>query len=234
MAFKAYHEKPIRIFMIGDSTMANKQPSDAPETGWAQVFHELFTAKVEIQNHAKNGRSSKSFRDLGHWEIVERQLKVGDYVFIQFGHNDQKINDPARYAAPHSHYKENLIRYVSETQAKGAIPILLTPVCRRKFGEDGAFIDRHGDYPDVVREIVSELNIPLIDMHRSSVKLLIEKGEENSKKLFMHVQPGVYDKFPDGVVDNTHFNLFGAQQIAKLAAKDLVMIKHPLMQFLIE
>lgn len=232
MAFRNNDERPLRIFMIGDSTMGNKNAYDAPETGWGQVFHELFTAKVEIQNHAKNGRSTKSFRDLGHWEVVEKQLHFGDFVFIQFGHNDQKENDPARYAAPHTDYKENLKRYIEEIQNKGAFPILLTPVSRRKFDDVGEFVDQHGHYPDVVRELAAEQHIPLIDMHKSSMVLLQETGEEDSKDLYMHVQSGLFDKFPEGLIDNTHFTPYGARLMAKLAAKELVSLSHPLRHFL--
>lgn len=95
-AFKSAEDKP-RIFLIGDSTCANKNPYDEPETGWGQVFSSLFTDAIEIQNHAVNGRSTKSFRTLGHWKKVSDQLHKGDYVFIQFGHNDQKESDTARY-----------------------------------------------------------------------------------------------------------------------------------------
>ncbi|AWW00239.1 glycosyl hydrolase family 28 protein [Arcticibacterium luteifluviistationis] len=233
-AFKSTEEKNVRIFMIGDSTMANKKMSDAPETGWGQVFNEVFTDKVEIQNHARNGRSTKSFRDLGHWTEVDKQLKPGDYVFIQFGHNDQKEKDPARYADPHTDYKENLRRYVKETQEKGAIAILLTPVSRRKFDKNGNFIDQHGDYPLVVRELAKELNVPMIDMHQKSMDLLKEMSVEDTKDLYMHVLPGIYDKFPNGLVDNTHFTPYGAEIMSKMAAAELVTLGHPLKNFLLK
>ncbi|MGR3811982.1 glycosyl hydrolase family 28 protein [Jiulongibacter sp. NS-SX5] len=225
-------EKVVRVFMIGDSTMANKNIYDAPETGWGQVFHELFTDVVEIQNHARNGRSTKSFRDLGHWKEVEKQLQPGDFVIIQFGHNDQKKSDPARWAPAKTDYRENLKNYIAEVKAKGAYPILCTPVNRRKFDDEGVFVDQHGDYPGVVRELASELSIPLIDMHHKSLGLLKELGVEDSKDLFMHVAPGVYPKFPEGLVDNTHFTPFGARSMAKLAAEALMNIKNPLRHYL--
>ncbi len=225
-------ERAVRVFMIGDSTMANKNTYDAPETGWGQVFQELFTQSVEIQNHAKNGRSTKSFRDLGHWAVVEKQLQPGDYVIIQFGHNDQKENDPARYAPAQTDYRANLKRYVSEVQAKGAFPILCTPVNRRKFNEEGNFIDQHADYPNVVRQIATELSLPLIDMHKKSLTVLEELGVEDSKDLFMHVMPGVYAKFPEGLTDNTHFTPYGARVMAKLAAEELMELKNPLRHYL--
>ncbi|UBM57564.1 GDSL-type esterase/lipase family protein [Marinilongibacter aquaticus] len=230
LAFQPEKTGP-RVFMIGDSTMANKNSYDAPETGWGQVFHELFSQTVSIHNHAKNGRSTKSFRTEGLWATVEKQLQAGDYVFIQFGHNDQKTQDSSRYAAPRTDYKANLIRYIEETKAKGAFPILLTPVSRRKF-DSGQFVDQHGEYPDVVREIAQNLHIPLLDMHKKSMDLLKTMGEEESADLYMNLAAGLYPKFPNGLSDNTHFTPYGARVMAKLAAEALVETNTPLKNFL--
>ena len=224
-------EKP-RIFLIGDSTCANKNPYDAPETGWGQVLPELFMNVVEIQNHAVNGRSTKSFRNQGLWKKVHDQLHKGDFVFIQFGHNDQKESDTTRYAAAQTDYRKNLIRYIEETQAKGATPVLLTPVMRRKFDESGKFVDQHGEYPVVVREIAKQLNVPLIDMHISTQKVIEQHGVEGSKKIFMNISGGIYPKFPKGIEDNTHFTTYGARLMANLVADGLVNIGHPLRNFL--
>jgi len=230
-AFIPTEEKP-RIFLIGDSTCANKNPYDAPETGWGQVLPELFSTAVEIQNHAVNGRSTRSFRNQGLWKKVYDQLHKGDYVFIQFGHNDQKESDTTRYAAAQTDYRKNLIRYIEETQAKGATPVLFTPVMRRKFDEDGKFVDQHGEYPVVVREIAKQYNITLIDMHASSQKVIEQHGVEGSKKIFMNVAGGIYAKFPKGIEDNTHFTAYGARLMANLAADGLVITGNPLRNFL--
>lgn len=230
-AFSPTEEKP-RIFLIGDSTCANKNPYDAPETGWGQVLPELFTNAVEIQNHAVNGRSSKSFRNQGLWRKVNDQLHKGDYVFIQFGHNDQKESDTTRYAAAQTDYRKNLIRYIEETQAKGATPVLFTPVMRRKFDESGKFVDQHGEYPIVVREIAKQYNITLIDMHASSQKVIEQHGFEGSKKIFMNVAAGICPKFPKGIEDNTHFTAYGARLMANLAADGIVITGNPLRSFL--
>ncbi|SOE21512.1 Lysophospholipase L1 [Spirosomataceae bacterium TFI 002] len=232
-SFKSLN-KEVRIFMIGDSTMANKTAKVAPETGWGQVLHELFTDEVVTQNHAVNGRSTKSFRDEGLWDKVESQLKEGDYVFIQFGHNDQKIKDPTRYSTPNTAYKANLKRYVEETKAKGAFPILLTPINRRKFDENGVFVDQHGEYPDAVRSLASEMNIPLIDMYAKSLEVLENLGVEKSKKLYMNLEPNTYPNYPNGLEDNTHFTKEGARVMAKLAVEGLVEIGSPLGEFLVE
>lgn len=232
-SFKSLN-KEVRIYMLGDSTMANKTAKVAPETGWGQVLSELFTDEVEIRNYAKNGRSTKSFRDEGLWKQVESQLQAGDYVFIQFGHNDQKIKDTARYSTPNTAYKANLKRYVEETKARGAFPILLTPINRRKFDENGVFVDQHGEYPDAVRTLASEMNIPLIDMYAKSLAVLENLGVEKSKKLYMNLEPNTYPNYPNGLEDNTHFTKEGALVMAKLAVEGLVEISSPLSGLLVE
>jgi DNA sulfur modification protein DndE len=229
-AFVKSDDRPT-IFLIGDSTMANKNPIDAPETGWGMVFPEYFFDGVKIQNHAVNGRSTKNFRTLGHWKAVIDQLKSGDYVMIQFGHNDSKKDDSLRFAAPQTDYKQNLIRYINEIKSKGGNPILLTPVMRRKFDADGKFVDQHGEYPSVVRTLAKEMNIPLIDMHAKSQKTIEAEGVEGSKKMFMHYDGGIFLKHPKGIKDDTHFSRYGAELMASLAVEGLFDIGHPLRNF---
>lgn len=230
LAFRAPEPK-VRIFLIGDSTMANKPLIDNPERGWGQLFPNYFDESVEIQNHAVNGRSTKSFRDLGHWDKVIEQLKPGDWLFIQFGHNDSKIEDPKRYAAPQTDYRQNLTRYIQEAKAKGAKPILLTPVMRRSFDEQGNFIDTHGEYPGVVKEVAIKENVPLIDLHQSTKKLIVNQGVEYSKELFLSFGKGYYGTLPEGKEDNTHFSDYGARQVAALVmdsirSLNLDLVKH--------
>jgi DNA sulfur modification protein DndE len=213
--------RKIRIFLIGDSTMANKPLEDNPERGWGQMLPEFFNDDVEIRNHAKNGRSTKSFIDQGLWQAVLDSLRPVDYVMIQFGHNDQKITDSTRYADPHGAYQRNLQCFVNESRAKGAQPILITPVMRRCFDEHGQFYDTHGDYPGVVREVASQIQVPLIDLHQSSRELLVSLGEEKSKEIFLWIEPGKYARFPEGKQDNTHFSEYGARQIAGLVVNDI-------------
>lgn len=217
--------------MIGDSTMANKRPQDFPETGWGQVFGEYFTDVIEIHNHAVNGRSTKSFRDRGHWKEVYDQLKPGDYVFIQFGHNDSKADDSLRYAAPMTDYKVNLKRYVDEIKGKKAIPVILTPVSRRKF-ENGVAINSHGDYPEAAKQLAASEFVDLIDLNQLSMEMLQSQGEELSKLCFMHHGPGVFPKFPNGITDNTHFSPYGARSVASLVAGALIKMGHPLRNYL--
>lgn len=211
----------VRVFMIGDSTMADKPLADNPERGWGQLFPTVFTDRVEIKNHAVNGRSTKSFIDEKRWDAVRAELQAGDWVFIQFGHNDEKSEDPTRYAAPQTAYRANLTRFVNETRAKGAQPVLLTPVMRRRFDAQGKFFDTHGEYPGVVRSLAKELNVPLIDLHQTSRVLIEQHGVEGSKKLFLWIEPGQYKSLPEGKKDDTHFSDYGATQMAELVAADL-------------
>jgi len=210
--------EPMRVFLIGDSTMADKIPADFPETGWGMPFAKLFNEAVEVQNHAYNGRSSKSFRREGRWAKVQAQLKKGDYVFIQFGHNDAKVSDTSRYAPAQTDFRANLIRYVKETRAAGATPILLTPTQRRKFDSTGVFVDQHVDYPSVVREVASQEKVLLIDVEKASKAIIQQEGPEGAKKLFLHYPAGIFKKFMKGIVDDTHFSPYGATRMANLVA----------------
>jgi DNA sulfur modification protein DndE len=210
-----------KVYLVGDSTMANKPPDKEPEKGWGQMFSEFFKDSVIIENHAQNGRSTKSFINEGRWQKILEKLEPGDYVFIQFGHNDSKISDSARYAEAHTLYKQNLLKMVNETKSRGAIPILLTPVNRRKFDKDSNFVDQHGDYPLVVRELAKEENILLIDIHKTSMDLFKKLGPEETKKIFL-----MKDK--TGKEDNTHFNGYGAGIIAGMVASALKDMDIPL------
>ncbi len=174
----------ITVFTIGDSTMANKKAEVAPETGWCQAFPAFVDATVEVRNRAVNGRSTKSFISEGRWKAVLDSLKAGDYVFIQFGHNDAKIQDSTRYAEPFTTYRASLERFVRETRKKGATPILFTPIVRRKF-ENGFLADTHGNYPLVVRKVCAEQNVPLIDLQLLTAGAVTAIGEEGSKKIYL-------------------------------------------------
>lgn len=212
----------ITIFLVADSIVADKPFRDGnPEKGWGQVFPLYFKEGVHIDNHAVNGRSTKSFIDEGRWDKVLSLIKPGDYVIIQFGHNDQKIEDPERYTDPDTAYRANLKRYITNTRAKGGKPVLATPVMRRKFDEKGALRDTHGRYPQVVREVAKEEKVPLLDLHAKTSELLISYGEEGSKKLFLHIKPGEYHSLPDGREDNTHLSPYGAFRVCDLVIEEM-------------
>lgn len=170
------------IYTIGDSTMANKENAgENPEYGWGQVLRPFFKENVSVVNRAVNGRSSKSFITEGRWEAILEILKEGDFVFIQFGHNDQKTISPDRYTNPHVGYRHNLIKYVLETRGKGAKPILISSIVRRSFNEHGTLIDTHGDYPLESRLVALEYNVPFIDLQYLSEQLEESYGMEGSK-----------------------------------------------------
>lgn len=212
----------ITLFLIGDSTLANKPYAGSnPEKGWGQVLPLYLKKGIRVENHAVNGRSTKSFRDEGRWDIVKQKITPGDYVIIQFGHNDQKIESPDRYAAADTDYRSNLIRYINDAREKGAKPIIATPVSRRSFNEKGMLEDTHGRYSEVVREVANEMNVPLLDLHKRTVEVIQQFGVAKSKELFLHYKAGDYDKFPEGKRDDTHLSPTGAFKVADLAVEEL-------------
>lgn len=221
------------IFMIGNSTMADKPYKNGnPEKGWGQVFPLYFKEGIKIENHAVNGRSTKSFLDEGRWAVVLERIKRDDYVIIEFGHNDSKKDDPKRFADANTDYRANLIKFVNETRSKGGIPILATPIVRRRFNDKGEFYDVHGDYPKVVREVASELNVWLLDLHKRTEEMLKAFGEEKSKLLFLHIEPNEYKSLPEGKTDNTHLSAYGAFKVCDLAAEEIRNLIPDLAEFL--
>ena len=216
----------ITIYGIGDSTMADKvKPNENPEHGWLQVFPQFVTKEVKIVNKAVNGRSTKSFIDQHRWDSIYKVLKKGDYVFIQFGHNDEKQEDSTRYTNPHTSYRHNLIRFIKESREKGAIPILFSSIARRNFNEKGTLIPTHGEYTLEVRMIAQEYNVPFIDLEYYSEQLEITYGPQKSKELHLHFKPGESPYYPNGKDDDTHLSLKGATEISKIVANELKVLK---------
>ncbi len=210
----------VTVFIAGDSTAANKSLDKRPETGWGEMLQGNFDpAKVKVDNRALNGRSTKSFIDEGKWKELIDSVKKGDFVFIEFGHNDEKKDKPAIYASPEN-YKANLVRFIKETRAKGATPVLLTPVSRRKF-EGGVPAKTHGEYPAAVKAVGRDQGVAVIDMENKSAAVLARYGDEGSRILFLQLKPGDQANYPKGVEDNTHFNLKGADEMAKLAVEGI-------------
>ncbi len=219
------------LFLIGDSTCANKPLEDNPERGWGQLLPQFLNKDIEVQNHAVNGRSTKSFINERRWDTVMNRLKAGDFVMIQFGHNDQKFNDTSRSAPAHTLYKENLIRFINDVRSKGATPVLLTPVMRRSYDSTGKFVDSHGDYPAVVKEVAAVQKVALIDLHKSTEELIFKEGFENSKRLFLHI-PANHFKDKKDKVDNTHFSEYGAASVASLVCQSIKDQRLPLEKYL--
>lgn len=219
------------LYLMGDSTMADKPDSTYPERGWGQLLPSFFDlTRIKIENHAQNGRSTRSFIYEGRWDSLYAKLKPGDYLVIQFGHNDEVETKTTRYATPEE-FRYNLKKFVKEARSKGAIPILCTSVVRRNFVE-GKLIDTHGDYPGYLREVAAEMNVPLIDMQQKSQKLVSDLGEEGSLPLYLQVPPGIYPNVPEGKIDNTHFSEKGATMMAGLFVDGLNELNHPLTAYL--
>ena len=256
LMFSAFtsEKQVITIFTIGDSTMANKPLEGGnPERGWGQMLSRYFSEEIVIDNHAVNGRSSKSFIDEGRWDKVLAKLKKGDYVFIQFGHNDEKP-DEKRHTDPGTTFDANLKRFVEEARAKGAIPVLFNSIVRRNFGEANAdavakavvqddiregidpnvpqaevktgarLIDTHGAYLDSPRNVARELEVPFVDLNRVTHNLVEQMGPEASKQLFVWVAPNTVPALPKGREDNTHLNVRGAATVAWLAVQEVIKV----------
>lgn len=229
MSYILYEKKKITVYLIGDSTMSVKEPRFYPETGWGMPFVYFFDSTVFVDNRAKNGRSTKSFIAENLWQPIVDKLTEGDYVFIQFGHNDEGKEKVGRYTTL-DEFKTNLLRYVNESKNKKAIPILLTPVARRRFDANGKVMESHPLYSDAVREVANQNNIPLIDLDKKSQELLQEFGAEFSKNLFLQLQPGEHPNYPEGKDDNTHFNELGARKIAQIVLAEIKTLKLELAQ----
>lgn len=236
--------KVTTVFVIGDSTAAEKgNAKNNPERGWGMVLQGCFDDKIIVDNHAVNGRSSKSFIDEGRWQKVLDQLKPGDYVFIQFGHNDEKPQ-ANRHTDPGSTFDANLERFVKETRAKGGIPVLFNSVVRRCFyqapvendddeklrkttfaGEEkinsDTLIDTHGTYVVAPRNVAHRLNVPFVDATKITHDIETELGIEGSRKLHMWFRPGECSQIPKGRQDNTHYNVYGARLVANALADEI-------------
>src|SRR4051794_14224062 len=218
-----FRAPPITVWLAGDSTMAQKQPDKRPETGWGEALQPCFdSSEGRIATRAMNGRSTRSFVAEGRWKAIVDSVQPGDYVFIQFGHNDEKIGTN-NYSSPED-YGRNLMQFVDDVRAKHAQPVLFTPVVRRKF--DGArLVATHGAYPDAARAAARERGVPLVDMEHASALLVQQIGPDSSRTLWLHLDAGANPNYPNGVHDDTHFNPLGARTMAGLAIDALRSLK---------
>ena len=210
----------ITVWLCGDSTMSIKETKAYPETGWGMPFSYFFDSTVTIKNLAKNGRSTKTFISEKLWQKVADNAKPGDYVIIQFGHNDESKEKTERYTTP-SEYKSNLKKFIDETRSLKAIPILLTPVSRRKFDANGRTVQTHEVYSALVEDVAKENSVLFIDLDARSRELYQQMGPEQSKLLFLQLQPGEHPNYPEGKNDNTHFSELGARLIAQIVLKEI-------------
>jgi lysophospholipase L1-like esterase len=217
-----------RLHLVGDSTMADKVNLAYPERGWGQLLPEFMLQQLSIINHAANGRSTLRFLNEGRWQLLLTELKAGDYVLIQFGHNDQKKDDPSRYAAADTTFPMLLSRFIAEIRAKEAIPMLATPICRRSFNAQGQLENNLNEYADATRNVASREKVTLFDLNAQSCADLSRFGLAASQAYFIQVPAGLYQQFPDGKIDNTHLNTQGASWIAQLFVRELKKQQHPL------
>ncbi len=239
-------DKPVTIFIIGDSTAAKKDLSKgSPERGWGMMLQQYFDSEyVVVDNHAVNGRSSKSFIDEGRWDKVLQLMKPGDIVIIQFGHNDEKPQ-PQRHTDPGSTFDYNLAKFVRETREHGGTPVVMNPVVRRNFvakapanaddealrnttfadggnlAEGDSLVDTHGLYAVAPRDVARRMNAHFVDATKITHDLEQRLGPEATKKLHMWYKPGEHPALPDGRQDNTHYNEYGALVVAGLLADGL-------------
>ena len=230
-------QKKVKIYLVGDSTMCLYDDSRFPQEGWGMPFVHFFDDTVTIENHAKGGRSSRSFIEENRWQPIVDSLKTGDYVLIQFGHNDAQNskNHPDRKTTP-DEYKKYIGKYISETRAKKANPVIISPVTRWKFDSEGKAEESHAPYLKALMEVAMEFHVPFIDLDTKSRELLDKMGKECSRHLYMYFEPGEYFKFPDGYPDNTHFTEFGARKMAEIvlndiSLQDLELAKHIIKPF---
>jgi len=218
-AFHLHEKDKLTIWLIGDSTISIKEHKYYPETGWGMPFVNFFDSTVVVDNRAKNGRSTRTFLTEGLWKPIEENLKDGDYVLIQFGHNDE-VNTKKSYTTE-LEFVANLKLYIKESRVKGAIPVLITPAARRNFDTNGKVVGTHEIYATLVRKTAVSEKTPLIDLDRESQLLLQQFGEVGSKYLFNHLAAGEHPNYPDGKEDNTHFNEYGARKMAEIVLEGI-------------
>jgi lysophospholipase L1-like esterase len=215
-------KKNIRVWLIGDSTVCTQPRDRSPVTGWGTPFEDFFDSTVTVLNKARGGRSTRTFINEGRWQNVCDSLEEGDYVFMQFGHNDE-AKEPQyrdRYT-PVPDYKTNLIKFITAARNKKAIPVLITPVTRMAFDSLGNIKETHKEYSAAVWEVGKEYNTPIIDLDARSRALLQEFGPKWSKTLYMQLDSLEHPHYPAGRRDNTHFNEYGARRMAQLVLAEI-------------
>lgn len=225
----------VTVYLIGDSTVADYSLENDyatkrfPLVGWGQMFQPFLVKdslslirnltkadSLRVDDRAKGGRSTRTFFQEGRWAEVYKNLKKGDIVMMQFGHNDASVKNPERYVDIQG-YKEFLRLYVNQTREKGALPILMTPVARNYPWKDDRLSNVHGNYPDAVKAVAKELNVKLIDLNQLSMEFFSTKGEAYvTQKYFMNLDSGKYVAYPKGQSDNTHFQGEGGREVARL------------------
>ena len=218
------------IFLCGNSTVVDQDYE--PWASWGQIIPRFFNDKICFANYAESGESANTFIAAGRLKKALSQMKKGDYIFMEFGHNDQKQKGPGKGA--YYSYMTSLKTFIDEARARGAHPVLVTPTQRRSFGPDGKIKDTHEDYPEAMRWLAAKENIPLIDLNEMTRTFYEAMGVEESKKAFVHYPAGTYPNQTKDFADNTHFNPYGAYEIAKCIIEGMKKLNLPIIQHLRE
>ena len=217
----------MKIFMIGDSTMKNNNIYSYPQNGWGQQLYLFTKPGVVVEDYAENGRSTKSFIEEKRFDFVLSRMKKGDYLIVEFGHNDEKIQDPKRYTRPYVEYVANLKYFAEEAKKLGVHIVFATSITRHHF-ENGVCVNSHGDYPDAMLKFAKENNYTCIDMNKLTIDLYNKLGEEETKKFHMIFGPNIYETYPKGKDDHSHLMYDGAVRIAKTFVEAIQATSDPI------
>lgn len=218
------------LFISGDSTVTDYDVE--PYASWGQMIPRFLNDQIAVANYAESGARLDSFRDRGRWDKLLSEIKPGDWVMIEFGHNDQKLRGPGKGA--YYFYMTNLKEYIDEVRSRGANPVFLTPTRRRFFDDEGKIINTHEDYPEAMKFIAQKENVPLIDLQEMTRILYETLGVEDSKRAFVQYPAGTYPGQKEDLKDNTHFNPYGAYEIAQCVIEGMKEINLPLTQYIRE
>lgn len=216
------------IFLAGNSTVVDE--AEEPWCGWGQIFPRFFTSDIAIANYAESGEAANTFVASKRFAKLLSKMRKGDYLFIEFGHNDQKQKGEGK--GPYTSYKSDLKYLADKTREKGAIPVLVTSMHRRFFDDNGKVKNTHGDYPDAVRQLAKEENITLIDLNNMSATLYEAWGVEGSKRAFVHYPAGTFPNQKEPLADNTHFNPYGGTEIARCILKGMIDNNLPVKKYI--
>ena len=209
----------MNIFICGDSTAQTYDPAQTLMVGWGQLLGDSLPG-VTVCNHAKAGRSTRSFLNEGRLQELDQRIQPGDLVLIQFAHNDEN-EKPERHTEPWTSYTDNLSVFVRFARQHSAVPVLLTPICMRIW-ENGMLQETHGEYREAMQALAQRMEVPLIDAYRDSFRIVAAAGEEGSKAFFMHLAPGEDARYPEGLHDNAHTRRAGAARFAESIARGLI------------
>lgn len=218
------------VFLAGNSTVVDQDKE--PWCGWGQMLPRFMNSKIAVANYAESGEAANTFVSAKRFAKILTKMKKGDYLIIEFGHNDQKQKGEDK--GPYKSYKKSLEYLIEQTRMKGGTPILVTPMHRRNFDGDGKVINTHGDYPDAVRLVAKEQKVMLVDLNAMSKTLYEAWGSEESKKAFVHYPAGTFPGQTNALADNTHFNTYGGYQICKCVLRGFIDNKSELAKYFVK